>query len=320
MITRVRKESYQRWFTVNLDVLELPADVLSSEAKIFWQYLFSRPENWEYKRQAAINLLGSGHKVDKATAELKAIQLLEINRIRENGCFKGYDWIVKAVPVLNKVNQSPCPDNQDTVGKNIASPYPDRPDPVSPDPAIQDTLKEIPGLKEKTVLKEQTAARAQNAFAPESEGQALPESKPNLPKNPDRAPAVHDINDPPKNKADAIIQRLMALGFGDLESERIYNRYREQVEIQLDWLPHRNPEKPRKILMLALSQGWEAPKAVIEIQAEQKRKEAPKQTAAELDKIREMEQKAKAERSDPDAQARARAAIEEIKRMKRRAV
>ena len=161
---------------------------------------------------------------------------------------------------------------------------------------------------------EQTAARSENVFVPESvEGPLVKLPRQDQPK---QSPAVQDINDPPKNKADAIVQRLMALGFGDIESERIYNRYREQVEIQLDWLPHRNPEKPRKMLMLALSQNWEAPKSVVELQAEEKRKEAPKQTVAELAKIREAEERAKAERNDPNAQARARAAIEEIKRMK----
>lgn len=314
MITRIRKERYQKWFTFSLDVLELPAELLSPEGKIFWQYLFSRPDNWEYNRKAAINLLGSGHKVDKATSELKALQLLEINRIRENGHFKGFDWIVKAEPVFPESQNSPCPDIQDTAEPEPESPYPDRPDPVTPDLAIQETLKEIPSLKEQTLLKEQTAARSENVFVPESvEGPLVKLPRQDQPK---QSPAVQDINDPPKNKADAIVQRLMSLGFGDIESERIYNRYREQVEIQLDWLPHRNPEKPRKMLMLALSQNWEAPKSVVELQAEEKRKEAPKQTVAELAKIREAEERAKAERNDPNAQARARAAIEEIKRMK----
>jgi hypothetical protein len=298
VITRVRQENYQKWFTFNLAVIELPASILGPEAKMFWQYLFSRPQGWEYNRQAAINLLGSGHKVDKATAELKAVELLEIVKIRTGGKFVGYDWIVKAEPVIPDQQVSPYPDNQDTVDGDSNSPYPDIPDPVTPDPVIQDTLKEKTPTAEQT-LKTEQGASFENSVCGEK-----------------KTPAIQDISDPPKNKADAAIQRLMALGFGDMEAERIYNRYREQTLIQLDWLPHRNPENPKRILTLALAQNWEAPKAWSEKQSESKTKDAATKTSQELNKWREADEQAKAEREDPEARARAKAEIERIKAMR----
>lgn len=155
-ITRIRNKHFDRWFTVDLAIHELPAHVLSPEGKAFHLYLSSRPDGWEYNRQAAINTLGSGYKVDKATAELKALELLEVRQVRQGGRYMGYEWHIEASlseKVKAELSESDTPDPE-LPDSDI--PDPDTPDPEYQDPVIQETLKEIPLTKKLTLLKEQT--------------------------------------------------------------------------------------------------------------------------------------------------------------------
>jgi hypothetical protein len=293
MITRVRKERYQKWFTFNLEIIELPAAVLSPEAKNFWQYLFSRPDDWEYKRKAAINLLGSGHKVDKATSELKALQLLEIVQRRENGKFEGYDWIIKAEPVLPTETDPPEPD-------------PESPDPDRPDPAIQDTLIEIPSLKEKTSLKERRRALDHEEFS-EDENQE-------------------------SQKLIVAMMALASPGGKPLtahQAENLHKRYgRAAIANQLDWLPFRKRDNPVAVFQAALRENLPAPKAWLDLQAGEKmrqesalkqeiqRAELTAQRQNENDTARQRREQLAAEKAAFDALSpeEQRAVLEERKR------
>jgi len=161
-ITRIRNKSFEKWFTINLAIHDLPADVLSTDGKAFHTYLASKPDGWEYNRDHAIKIIGSGHKVDKAGAELKALGLLKVEKIREKGRFVGFDWKIET-------------EMPDSIGD---SPFPDIPDPVTPDPVIQDTLKEIP-REEKLTLSEKLTPGARQ---PETLPIPFAEDKPAKPK------------------------------------------------------------------------------------------------------------------------------------------
>lgn len=119
-ICRVKKYQYTKWFTFNLKILELPGKpknpkapilseegiYLSPEAKLLWAYIFSRPENWNLNRKKMQELLGSDHKLRKATKELKDLKLLNIIPIHENGVFNGSDWVIAAeLPDITGIDQ-----------------------------------------------------------------------------------------------------------------------------------------------------------------------------------------------------------------------
>lgn len=154
-ITRIRNKNFDKWFTINLEIQDLDADVLSPEGKTLHTYLASKPDKWIYNRKHAIQKIGSGHKLDKAAKELKALGLLVIEKDRDDrGRICGYNWQIE-------VNlPDPHPDNQDTGD----GPYPDRRDPVRrdpdiPDPDNQDTYKRYHS-EEKQLSSEKQTARA----------------------------------------------------------------------------------------------------------------------------------------------------------------
>lgn len=157
-ITRIRNNRFDKWFTINLAIHDLPADVLSPEGKTLHTYLASRPDGWEYHRTHAVAMIGSGYKVDKGIKELKSLGLLRVDTARENGKFTGYEWFVATE--LPADYQSPKSDNQDTAPKC------DIPDPVIPDPAIQDTYKRYHSEEKKTSSEKQTARAFENVPLP----------------------------------------------------------------------------------------------------------------------------------------------------------
>jgi len=116
-----------------------------------------------------------------------------------------------------------------------------------------------------------------------------------------------------------MVAELVNLGVDQITADALVINHKDAVRSQLDWLPHRNAQIPAKYIVKAIRENYAAPKALLEQQAETGRKEA---AIAEADKqakeLKERDQRAKAEREDPEAQAKARAAIEEIKRLKGR--
>ena len=157
-ITLIKDADFDKWWTVNLDMYEIPAVVLGPEAKLLHLYLASRPKDWKYRRTAAINLIGSGYKLDKAVSELKEIGLLVVTPKRVGGRFCGHDWHVKANisdSGRKKIDSliagiEPAPDNQDM------EPYHDSQDSVIPDSVNHDALKEIPFIEKKPSLEKQS--------------------------------------------------------------------------------------------------------------------------------------------------------------------
>lgn len=152
-ITRVRPRNFDKYTTVNLQIIEDPN--LSPEAKVLWVYLISRPHGWVYNRKAAINVIGSSYKVDKAVKELKDARLIEVERVRENGRFAGYDW---------SIHTEPYPEDQYQESPDTDIPDLDIPDPDIPDTVIQEPLKEITSLEKKTKKKKEQVKKSSGDF------------------------------------------------------------------------------------------------------------------------------------------------------------
>lgn len=140
-VNRVRTRAYESYVTVNCDIFTIPATELSVEGKALWAYLFSRPQGWTFRRSKGIEVLGSGHKVDKASRELQKIGLLKITKHSDGKT----DW-----DVFGHVGDAF--DEEDNITQE---PYPDIPDQAEPDQAGQGVLE-----KQRPIKKANTSKKA----------------------------------------------------------------------------------------------------------------------------------------------------------------
>lgn len=141
-------------------VMELPVKSLSSDAKLYYGYLCSRPDTWVYNRGAAMKFLGTKHKLDKCNKELKQARLITVIYDRDDmGRFVPREWVIESFEDCNlnedgslkdpdfkpaSIRQEPKSEKPDTEKPCTDLPYTEKPATVNPDPVERATVNQEP--------------------------------------------------------------------------------------------------------------------------------------------------------------------------------
>ena len=147
------KKQYQSNFTT-VDNTVSNDSSLSWKAKGLFQYLWSKPDNWNYTVTEV-----SKHAKDGIDATSGGVNELEehgyLKRTQENkkGCFGGTAWTISEKPIFKKKakepkREKPITENPESVKPSTGNPVPEKPitgNPITENPRLLNT--DIPNTK-----------------------------------------------------------------------------------------------------------------------------------------------------------------------------
>lgn len=122
------KKQYQKNFTT-IDNTVLKDDRLSWKAKGLFAYLWSKPDNWDYKvTEVAKHSADGESSTSTGVKELEKYGYLKREQQNDKGCFGGSVWVLTEEPISEN-HQSVKNDAEKPIGENpiTENPAPEKP-------------------------------------------------------------------------------------------------------------------------------------------------------------------------------------------------